>query len=454
MKIGNRLTLQYSLLVGLILLAVLIAVYILVFINTQGVFYERLEERALITANLVLEKDELTRERILAFEKKFAQTLPKEVVQVYDAERKIIYTSDKAAPRLSKDRIDAIDSEEELEFIQGDAQYCGVNYSDNQGNFIIVASAEDLYGREKVRFHLLVSIISYLLSLLVIFITGRQLSRRALDPINNVVNQVKEITASNLDLKVAGGKNKDEIQDLANTFNEMLQRLKKSFEIERAFVSNASHELRTPLTSIIGELQVLLSKPRSPEEFTETASLILSQSVQMKELLNSLLLLSQVEERNPENFRNEIRIDELLIDIQRTINSRFGKPLVTISLDALPEDPRLLSIRGNTVLLQSAISNIIENGIKFSSESPVECRLKFSASQIDLLVSDHGIGIQPEDINRLFHPFFRADNARSFKGHGIGLLLSQKIIRQHKGEITIQSTPGKGSVFTLSFNRT
>jgi signal transduction histidine kinase len=451
MKIGKRLTMQFTVVVGLIFACVLFAVYLLAFYNTQTIFYERLKERVFIVANIFLEKDELSKERIQYFEKKFAHSLAFEHIQIYDDKKNIVYTNDAKATPLSNNVFNNIVENDEFSFGEGERQYFGLHYKDNQGNFVITASAIDRFGNKKLNFLLLVCFSAYVFSLLLIYLVGKRFSRKALEPIINVITEVKKITLSNLDLRVVEGKNKDEIDELANTFNDMLQRLQNSFEVEKTFISNASHELRTPLTIIIGELQVLLSKQRNVEELNNTSKVILEQSVQMKELVNSLLLLSQIENSDKINFNEDVRLDELLLEIIQNMNSKYNSKPVQLNLGNLPDESQSLTIKGNRLLLYSAISNLIENGIKFSSEKTVTCSLNCLKSKIEIIISDKGIGIPENDIKQLFHPFFRADNARIFKGHGIGLSLSHEIFKKHDAKIELNSILESGTTFIISF---
>jgi len=453
MKIGRRLTLQFTLIVGLIFISVLLSVYLLSLYNTQYIFYERLKERVFITSNIFFEKDELSKERILSFQEKFSKTLPLEKIDIYDDKRNILFHSGNEPGKINEWNFNSIKLNGEGQFRDHERQYIGIHYKDNEGTFFIIASAVDVTGRAKIQFLLVVCVSAFIVSLLLIYFFGKYFSRRALNPITDVVNQVKQIKFTNLNTQVSGGKNNDEIQVLANTFNEMLQRLQKSFEIERTFVSNASHELRTPLTSIIGELQVALSKERKNEELIATIKTILDQSIQMKELVNSLLLLNQIEEYKPNvsYFNDEIRVDELLLELKQNINAKYAHKPVQYHVGFLPQESGNLIIKGNKVLLYSAIANIIENGIKFSNEKQVSCTLNCYENEIKIEIADQGIGIDQNDLESVFHPFFRADNARGFKGHGIGLSISNRVIQNHKGSITIHSQLNAGTTFIIKF---
>ncbi len=452
MKIGKRLTLQFTLVVGLIFVFILTTIYILVTYNSQSLFYERLKDRAYITANIFFEKDELSAERIEHFERNFLQSLADEYIQILNDKNKIIYSTDAKPSALPNDIIENLNEKHEFRYTKNGRQYLSIKYHDNQGNFIIIVSAINKTGVQKTNYLLLVCALSFLFSLIIIYLAGKYFSKKALTPITEVVDQVKNITLSNLNLRVSGGKNKDEIAELADTFNNMLQRLQNAFEIEKNFISNASHELRNPLTAIIGELQVLLSKEREKNELEAASSVILERAVLMKELVNSLLLLSQMENAEQLNINEDIRIDELLIELTQNTNTKHAGELIKITFINLPENQQELIIKGNRLLLYAAMVNLIENGIKFSHQKQVDCILRFNKNQIEVEICDKGIGILEKDLNQLFHPFFRGDNAREFNGNGIGLSLSHKILTLHKATIYARSD-NDGTTFSITFNK-
>ena len=124
--------------------------------------------------------------------------------------------------------------------------------------------------------------------------------------------------------------------------------------------------------------------------------------------------------------------------------------MIKLNFHSLPENSESLIIRANKFLLASALGNIFENAVKFSKNLPVTCNLNSESNSIHISISDQGIGIPADNIKDLFQPFYRARNARSFSGHGIGLALAQKIIRVHGGTISVQSKIDEGAVFTVT----
>ncbi len=461
MTIRNRLTLQFTTLVGIILLAVLLSIYLVTEVITRKGFYERLKERADITAQNFLEQDELPTSSYSLVHQKFLKGLAGEIILLFDStnHRQFVDSTDhrqfvagNLGISFSKELLDRVRNERVVYGAQKPNQFVGIYYEDNQGNFVIFAAAPDDIGNGRLQDLIRLMIISYIIALVIIYFSGRFFSRKALESIPKVVQQVNKITASNLHLRLDEGKNKDEIRELACTFNNMLTRLESSFEMQKTFVSNASHELRTPLTSIIGELEVFLSKERTPEQYREAMQSVLNDAHQMNELTSGLLDIAQIDFNRSEIKLEDIRLDELLVEIEKEVSAQHPQSKILLNYADLPEDASKLIVKGNKQLLSIALSNLFHNGIKFSNNNPVNCNLRYINDHIEVRIIDKGIGIPEEEINKVFQPFYRSQGARNFSGHGVGLSLVEKILQLHQIKITIQSAIGKGTEVLLVFN--
>lgn len=291
MKIRNKLTLQFMIIVSVILIIVLSSVYYFARANRKAAFYELLRQRTTATANYFLEKDEVNSVVYSNFQREYAKALPGEIVQLFDSTDHESFVPLNNAVHYSPDLLDEIRDDEELKFADGDRQAYGIYYLDNQGNFDIIVSAVDTQGKKELANLRLLMIVGFAASLLLTFFAGILFSKNALSPIQEMIKRVNTISSSNLHLRVNEGKGKDEIAQLAVTFNNMLERLETSFNMQQAFVNNASHELRTPLTSIIGEIDVLLTRTRTGEEYKTVLQSIQSEANQMKDMVNGLLNL-------------------------------------------------------------------------------------------------------------------------------------------------------------------
>jgi len=451
MTIRNRLTIQFTTLVGIILLLVLFSIYIVTGIISKKQFYDRLKERADIAAQIFLEQDELSKNSYELVQQKYFKKLPGEVIQIFNSQNNKQFIADDPKTIYSGLLLDKVRREKVVFDSDPAGQLVGTYYQDNQGDFVIFVKANDGAGHERLRELLVLMVISYVLALIIIYFSGRYFSKKSLESIPRIVQQVNKITASNLHLRLDEDKNKDEIAELTSTFNHVLGRLEASFEMQRTFVGNASHELRTPLTSIIGEMEVFLSKARTNDEYREALVSVLNDAQQMNELTSGLLSIAQIDFNPSEIKFEEVRIDELIAETEHEIKSRHPGSKLILEYESLPEDSSRLIVKGNRQLLSVALSNLIQNAIKFSDVKPVTCRLQWLDDHVEIRIMDRGIGIPEDEIRKVFQPFYRSMHARNYEGHGLGLTLVEKILSLHGFRIAIQSKAGEGTTVILYF---
>lgn len=286
--------------------------------------------------------------------------------------------------------------------------------------------------------------------MLLFYIAGLFFAGKALKPVADVVKQVSDITINKMNLRVNEGNGTDEFGRLARTFNDMLERLESSFASQKDFIANASHELRTPLTSINGQIEVLLMKDRSSDEYKAALTSVLEDLKSIIDLANRLLLIARTSSDTPVSFSKDIRVDDILWQIRDEMN-RYGKNCnIQIIMDESLTDSDQMKIAGDESLIRTAFSNLIENACKFSADNSVYISFKGTEKSIMVIFKDKGIGIPENDLKKIFEPFFRAENAISIPGSGIGLPLVSQIIKKHKGEVKISSKPGLGTTVTVS----
>jgi signal transduction histidine kinase len=223
-----------------------------------------------------------------------------------------------------------------------------------------------------------------------------------------------------------------------------LNRIEIAFETNKNFISNASHEFGTPLTAIIGEADVTLLKDRTPEEYKEALQKILKQSERLNKISQSLLFLAQIGYKENKFNYTILRTDELILQANEIMNQLIPENNIKIDFELLPENPKKLKVMGNKDLLMLAITNIMTNACKYSSNKPVIVSLASTNNEIVMIFKDQGIGIPESELPFIYDPFFRASNTAAYDGYGIGLPLTQNIIKIHKGELIINSVLHKG----------
>ena len=448
MQIKTRLTLLYTSLIAALLLVFALTIYFTSAETREDEYFKRLKQQAATKASLLFDT-KIAPDVLQLIYKKSPNALFQEEVAVYDTAFNLLYHDDVEIDKVkeTKGMIDTIVAKKEIQFYIGNLQVVGFLYTHGNNNYVITAAAIDEYGLSKLAILRNTLIGAFLISIIIIFFVGRFLAQQSLKPVSTLIDKVKSITATNLDLRVDEGNRKDEIAALAITFNEMLNRLENSFDAQKQFVSNISHELRTPLTAMLAELQLTVTKERDNEEYKHALHHIIDDTQKLVRLSNSLLDLAKANYDQSEINFKKVRLDEILLDARNDVLHNCADYKVIINYEN--ENDNALSITGNEYLLRVAFINLIENGCKFSLDKQSNILIRSLSSGISLKFSDHGIGISKEDLPHIFSAFYRGDNKRKAEGNGIGLSLVQKIVSLHKGVIDVTSAINKGTTFII-----
>jgi two-component system, OmpR family, sensor histidine kinase ArlS len=447
MKIKDRLTLQFTGLVALILMLFCCTILYIAAYQRKKDFNNKLKEKALNTVRLLVEVDEIDTDLLKRIRRKYLSSLPDEFVRVYDASNNRIFKDDTISFKMPKEQIDLVRQTSEASFTFHERQIIGIAY--DNGKYVVTASAIDKDGIERIWILGIIMFSVYLISLVVIFFSGRLFSKNALKPIARIIDQVRGITVSKLYLRVDEGKNKDEISILANEFNLLFSKVEYAFEMQKRFVSNASHELRTPLTSIIGEVSVILMKERDKKDYQEVLRSILEESQKLRELSNDLLELAQAGIDDELSNTSSINVEDFVKNFIADLAKRENSPIVTLDLNNIYKDKENF-ITGNESLLLTAFSNVLDNAFKFSGNKPVSIQIYPEGQNVCFKITDEGIGISNKDLSNIFQPFYRTEDSQTIPGYGIGLSLVNRIILLHGGEIKIISEINRGTSFIIS----
>jgi signal transduction histidine kinase len=451
MKIKNRLSLYFTAISAIVVLIVQVVICITFSSTIKSDFYDHLMDRANLAAQLYLEADEISADSLGRVRQRYLQPLSHEVVRLYDDKNAASFIKDKNQFWTSS-VINAVRKRKRVSFVEGSRQTVGIYYNDNQGNFVILVSAIDTQGERRYR-ELVEAMAILLISVTaVLFVSSRWFAQKALEPIDNVINQMRLVRAGNLSLRVDEGNGKDEISALAQNFNQLLKHLENAFELQQTFVINASHELRTPITTIIGEIEIALNKLRTNEEYGDVLKSVLSDAERLNETITSLLELANVEMNYTQAAFKPVAIDELIWELHDHWTTKAGKGLFTVNISRLPNDHEKLLVPANKSLLTIAFNNIIGNALKFSKNEPVKCDLYADENSIIIKVTDNGIGIMPADLEKIFESFYRGTNVEGYHGNGVGLYVTYKIISLFNGTIKVDSIPQRGTTVTIQFN--
>jgi signal transduction histidine kinase len=451
MKIKTRLTLQFTAIFTVILLFFCLSVYYFSSLYRKTDYYGRILNRAYATAHYVLDADTVNPQQHALDQRLYYQMLPREVVSVYTHEGKLVFSEGDEQVNLSRHLLETLRREGEVRLEIGDRQLVGIKYLHRKSYFFVFASSIDLYNLNKLQHLRTLLITGFVVAVIIVVLSGMVFSRAALRPFLKVVSEVEKIKASDLHRRLSQAEGSDEVAQLAQTFNSLLDRLETAFEAQRTFVSSASHELRTPLTAMIGELQVALMKDRSAQEYERVLHSILDDARLLTQLSNGLLQMVQASSDSSKIQMTELRMDELVWQACAEARKRQPNMVLDVEFTNLPEDEKELLIQGNEALLLIATVNVLENAAKFSGEKPtISASIEVLPQSLVFRVRDQGIGMGPDDVRKVFVPFFRAENVREISGHGIGLPLAEKIIHSHRGTIAVHSQLNQGTEVAIT----
>ncbi|MCR8559098.1 HAMP domain-containing protein [Mucilaginibacter sp. BJC16-A38] len=452
MKIKNRLSLYFTAISAIVLLMVQVVICIAFNSLIRSNFYDQLMDRANVAAKLYLEADEISPDSLSHVKEHYLQSLHNEVIRLYDEKNIASFIKDKnqfwAGPI-----IDNVRKNKQLEFTEGNRQTVGIYYNDNQGNFVILVSAVDALGAKRLQ-----DLIKTMAILLVcvtagLFLISRWFAQKTLEPLDKVIGQMRLVRAGDLSLRVDEGNGKDEISALAHNFNRLLAHLQNTFEMQQTFVANASHELRTPITTIIGEIELALNKLHTHTEYQESFRSVLADAERLNETINSLLELANADMDYTQPAYKPVAVDELIWELNDYWNEKAGKGLFSVNIIQLPEEQEKLQLLANKSLLTIALNNIIGNAFKFSKNKRVQCDLYADDENIIIKIIDEGVGILPDELEKVFESFYRGTNVKSFQGNGVGLYVTGKIVHLFNGTIKIESVPNDHTTFTIKFSR-
>jgi len=413
-------------------------------------FNNLLKSRAESVARLVLDSYEYNTNLNLRSGSGNPDRLQDEEFLIVTLDNNILYTTDKNwKPEEINTIIGQVRADKDVLYKNKPYDIVGTMHNTGSAEFVVIGAAIDKDGQLHMKKLRIVLMVVCLISLVSFFFAGWFFSGKALKPISVVVKKVEDISITSLHLRVPEGNGTDEIGRLAKTFNKMLERLETSFGMQKSFIANASHELRTPLTSINGQIEVLMMKDRTTEEYKNTLGSVLEDIKSLIDLSNRLILIARTSSEGPSGYNNRISIDEIIwqaLEEMKRFNPSYN---INISLDNSVTDSEKIIVAGDEYLLKTAVTNLIENACKYSSDHSVIIGVGREDKYVKMIFEDKGIGIPEEDIEKILEPFYRGTNTVAIPGTGIGLSLVNQIVKNHNGIINITSKLGEGTRITL-----
>ena len=451
MKIRTKLAIIFFVLVIFVVSVISISIYLSSASYRHEDFYRRLKNRAINTALILIQIKEIDAALLKRMERENPASLPMQFVTIYDSAGFELYSSDIEGVMLFDSAfLQKIRKESEVKLVKNDHEVLGFSFHERNQNLLIVAGAKDVYGIDALKNLRSIVLITFSVNLVIVSLLGWFFSGRVLQPISKIVEEVDNITAANLSQRLNEGNGKDELSKLAQTFNRMLSRLEAAFLAQKNFIANASHELKTPFTVMAGEIEVTLLHSRDNQYYLKILRSVLEGIKRFNKLSTQLLLLAQTSADLPQKRFNPVRVDDFLWEAKKELEQLHPEYRIEILFDLnLTHDS--LIVNGDEQLMKVLLINLMDNACKYSEDNSVKVTLTFMSNHtISIEFSNTGGGIDESELNKIFEPFYRGKLNKKISGFGVGLSLAAKIADLHEGKISVTSSPGKETKFTIN----
>jgi two-component system heavy metal sensor histidine kinase CusS len=277
-------------------------------------------------------------------------------------------------------------------------------------------------------------------------LVGYLLANSATKPISKLSEDIDRITTEDLSRKLDVQPGSAETKNLIENFNSLLDRLHKAFTLERQFLGEMAHEIKTPLTVIKSNTQVTLAKERSTQDYKASLEQTLKQVDKLSERMHSLMDFAWSQNTDIEKTFSVLDLTQLVKEIAE-VTAFMAAPKNIQVTSQIKED---IQVKGKEEKLYQALYNLADNAVKFTPPSgKVSIELERNDQEAKIKVTDTGIGIEENKLSSIFNRFYRTEDNKNIAGHGLGLAITESIIKAHKGTIEVTSKKGAGTHFII-----
>jgi len=452
MTLKNRISLLVSLLFTILFGLASTLIFVLYSNFRKDEFRDRLEIKALSNIKLLVNVKEIDNQLLKMIDQNSINKLYDEKTLVFDSNYKLIYSSiDDAKIKWSIDDLKYLKKHKTFFKKQGNYEVYGVFYDTNDRDFYALISATDNFGQRRLLFLRYTLIVSYIFFTCICWVVTSITVKKLMSPLNTFHQKIKNINENNLDTRVESKSNKDEIDLIANEFNFMMDRIEISYQRQKEFTAHASHELRTPLSRITSQIENVIADTKTSNERKNFLKTILSDVNQLTELINSLLILSKIDNKKHES--NEVhRMDEILFSAIENLNKSYPEFLILFEIEESDNIDTALEVKGNKNLLEIAISNVLKNACVYSDNKQAKVVIGTQDNNLIISISNTGNTLNENEQKILFQPFMRGENSKGTSGFGLGLRIVQRILTLHKATITYSTPDINTNLFQLFFH--
>lgn len=452
MSIKSRFAFIFSGFVAIMLAVSSIAIFILYSNFRESEFYNRVKSQGVIFHDYVYQfKDPKQAAMAKILSGVYTNSVHDEKLTVLDSAGNVLNKLPETLQlHFDKALLNEIKSKIEIRYTVD--KYQTVGTYNPQTKYYTIASGYDISGYRKLQNLEIILALVFLFGMILTALFSFFFVQQAFKPLLTLNRQIKQTTILNLKDRLVVSENFPEINQIAISYNAMLERLSKAFDFQKSFVQHASHELRTPLAIMLSQTESAINKKLSETDIQNLLVSLKEDQQGMIDLTNSLLLLSQYELLGYQKDWPNIRLDEAVVEASSQVMQMFPDAKIHIGFKEIPESDEALFVVGNESLLKSVFINLIKNAYLYASDKRVDVMIETANGKVSVQVMNNGPILSEEDAAQVMQPFYRGKNAlnANTKGFGLGLSIVNRILFAHHGVVAYDAPSPSSNRFTVS----
>lgn len=450
MNIRKKIVLYFSSVTIFLLAIALIFIYTLFARFREEEFQQRQVDKIRTTLKFLTEIKNIDQDLIEAMDRITIHELYDEKLLIFDKSKNLVYSSiDDTPVQFSADILNSLSSETPL-IEQKDGLYdvTGIYLEKDDKGYYGISKAYDISGYSKLDYLRYVLTFTLIGICLAVILIAYYLSGKITRSIVQVTKQIKDFAIDGSQNAIVTAGTSDEVGILAQRFNELMQRMNDAFAFQKHAVHHISHELRTPIAVLVSDLE-RMEHETDQERLGEMIHVQKENTKSLAEIINSLLEIAKTESGNTLTTTS-VRIDEMIFDLIDSFRNLYPNFQFAITYADAAVNDESLSISVNERLFRSALINLMQNCINYSSDGKAGITIATSTDALQIKLSNHGQVIAETERSFLFRHFFRGANSKGKRGFGLGLVFISKILSLHNGSVTYHATGGDLNTFTIT----
>lgn len=452
MSLKRKIALNLSIAFSLLFAIVMVVIYMSFNDFRREEFKERFRQRLEFTSHFIAKSKDFEEEAPVFFNENSDNILLNETILIFNGQKELIYSTIKDRNVIwDNELLKELDEKKVIYSEKSVPEIYAALRTINGEKYYILTSALDSNGKSKLEYLKYLLITAYVMSALLIGFFSYYFMGEFLKPLEDLNQEISEVTAHKLTTQIPVRNSNDEIDVLAKSFNTMIARLDDIFQSQKDFTASASHEIRTPITRMAFQLENLIKFGEHSPETLSSLQQIQRDVYQLSDLTNSLLLLTKFDRENIQSIYEEVRIDEVIFESFEAVEKSYPKLKLDFLISEDTSEDALLTIKGIQSLLDIVFINLFKNAAIYSDDVEVDVLIKENDEHLIVDVISHGNTIPKEEQTKLFEAFKRGKNSQNISGSGLGLRIVKRILEYHGAQIIYTSPADLLNKFSVIF---